>query len=247
MSESFGTFWADGPSGGTPLAAGTLNAREAAYKTLRDEMVDLNNDVDTKIAAIPTTSDSVTAGLVTNPSTTRTALDGRYAQATAVAGLASADYVDDTVNALADDVVQAEDLLATIYREVSIPIGANTVIPIIAAPYPMRLTSLSLTSFQSTTNIPASDSTWWLTRVRYTRQSTSETAVNIATKTTRASAGTEPAGEAITRLKPWTMAQVDISSVSLEAGDVVSWIFSPQGAVAAIPGPLVITVGYQPL
>lgn len=199
-------------------------------------------------ASVTVPTDTQVAALVGSTSSTRAALDARYAQASSIGTFATETYVDDLVNALADDVVSVEDLLVSFYLPGDIPIGANTPVPLLVAPFPLRLTYLALTSFQATSSIATSDTNYWLTRLRYTRQSVSETAVNIATKTTRSSAGGgHPAGEAITKLKPWVYNSVDVGSVNLQAGDTVSMIFSPQGSVTAIPGPLTITMGYQPL
>lgn len=168
------------------------------------------------------------------------------AAATGAAGAATTAYVDQVVGDLQAQSASVEDLFVSHSREGVIPASGTTTIPLFVAPFPCRLTSVALVSFQVAWNIPTSDADWWLTRIRYTRQSVSTTAVNIATKTTRATAGTEPAGEAITASKPWTYATTLFSRAELLPGDTVSMVFAPRGAPTMIWGPVVITVGYAP-
>lgn len=152
-------------------------------------------------------------------------------------------YVDTAVADLQAQSASIEDLVTSCYREITIsPTAGNTTIPLMAAPFPMRVTSLSLVSFAVHT-LAASDTAWWLTRLRYTRAGNT---TNIATKTTRSTAGTEPAGEALVGTRPW---KYDASTlgVSLHADDVLSMIFAPQNNPANIVGPLTFTLGYAPL
>ncbi|WP_158375545.1 glycosyl hydrolase family 28-related protein [Cellulosimicrobium cellulans] len=87
MFEDFGTFWKDyDPRTGigdpsTPLAATTLNAREAKYRELRDQVAVYTDEARQAAEDAQAPTDAQVATLVGTSSATRTALDGRYATA----------------------------------------------------------------------------------------------------------------------------------------------------------------------
>jgi len=161
-------------------------------------------------------------------------------------GVYSGSDTDALIDAIQDSFVDSEDLFVSWTKETGFTSG-TTSLPIFIAPFPLRITSVALSSYQVGTTVPTSDTNWWLTRIRYTRTSVSTAAVNIATKTTRATAGAEPAGEAILPITPWRYDGSLFASANLEANDVVSMVFSAQGTPTAIVGPITITVGYEPL
>lgn len=159
---------------------------------------------------------------------------------------ASVNYVDQQITNLQDQSASTEDLVVTLYREAPIPLGITT-IPILICPFPLRITSLAIASFQTVTTIATSDTNWWLTRIRYTRSSVSTSAVNIATKTTRATAGTEPAGEAMVITAPWRYVATSLQAPTMQANDTLSMVFASQGSPPGITGPIVFTLGYAPV
>lgn len=145
---------------------------------------------------------------------------------------------------LADRAATKEDLFACAQlTEGNLSVQRSC--PMFVAPFPLRITSVSLVKFGAGT-ISTSDSNWWLTRIRRTPVGTN-TPVPLATKTTRTTAGTEPAGEAWAQAQSWEYSSANLSNAVVNAGEVVSFVFAPQGSPTAIGGPLIATVGYTPL
>jgi hypothetical protein len=148
------------------------------------------------------------------------------------------------VSELASRVVTHEDLLVpALMFDGSLSVQKS--VPAFTCPFPLRLTYLALTKFGPGT-IARSDTSWWLTRVRRTPVGTISP-IALATKTTRLTAGTEPAGEAWMQAGAWIYDGADLVGADCDADDVVSLVLAPQNNPDPIVGPCVATFGYVPL
>lgn len=195
-------------------------------------------------------ADSAMALTAGNPASAfRGALDDVYAtQAQITDALDAQDAaVGAALTAVQDAMATTEDLFVTHYRDASITAASGTTMTLLCCPFPLRLTSLTVTTW-GMTNVPKSDTDWWLARLRYGNPTGpgTGTAIPVATKTTRATAGTEPAGEAMTAMVPWSFATTDLTT-EYTAGQVINISWAKTGSPPDIVGPMVVTIGYRPL
>lgn len=201
--------------------------------------VDARNEAVAHVEILAAPSDAQVAGYVGGiGGATLAALDARYATKA---------QTTDALTAVQDAMATVEDLFVTHYREASITATSGTNMTLFCCPFPLRLTSLTVTTW-GMTNIPKSDTDWWLARLRYGNPTGpgTGTAIPVATKTTRVTAGAEPAGEAMTAMVPWSFATTDLTT-EYTAGQVINLSWGKTGSPPDIVGPMVVTIGYRPL
>lgn len=159
---------------------------------------------------------------------TRAALDGRYA----------------TLDALADFEAQAasiEDLMVSVslFPRGHTLSGTDSS-PVLIAPFPLRVTSVALTFWQNT-DIATSDTNYWTVEVRK-GDPDGVTHTTIATRTTKSTGGVS-----WLRRVPWVFDTNLFDEPEVDAGQTLNIAFYTTGTPTGIGGPIVATVGYEPL
>jgi len=203
--------------------------------------------VNTQTGAVTLAKADVGLGNVDNTSDANKPVS--TAQQTALNLKADVTYVDTSVTNLQLQTASIEDLVVScqivpVAGSLGVTSGTASV-PFFVCPFPLRINSLSMVHWSGST-IPTSDTDWWLTRIRHTPAGTT-TATNIATKTTRATASTEPAGEAWAAIAAWNYNTSDFTGADCATNDIISVVFSSNGSPVAISGPILVTIGYSPL
>ena len=175
----------------------------------------------------------------TTAATARTALGLGSVDNTADLDKPVSDATAAAITALQDASASIEDLSETVtFVPVGMTVSAAWNVPLLIAPFPLTVTSLSIVSWS--TAVAASNTSYYT----FTAQimSTAPAPRTIASKTTKVTGG-----EAFTVRKAWDYSGATWADSDAAAGEIVHLSFAPTGSPAAIAGPMLATVGYRPL
>ena len=114
--------------------------------------------------------------------------------------------------------------------------------PLLVAPFPLTVTSVTLTVWGGS-GVPGSNTSFWQLVVRALGLD-AVTQRQLVQKTTRLTDGALPAGEPITARRPWAFGLPPVGD--LEAGEVLNLAAFPTGGPVPLVGALGVTVGYRP-
>ena len=124
--------------------------------------------------------------------------------------------------------------------------GVTNSAPVFVAPFSLRITSVTLVHWTAP-DIPVSDIDYWLVSLRKGNPDGATHTV-LANKTTRATAGAGlPVGSPWSLRQPWKFDTELLTNAVVAAGQTVNFGFYTTGAPQPITGPIIATIGYQPL
>lgn len=150
------------------------------------------------------------------------------------------------IGALEHQSASIEDLfVTTTITPRAATIAESMSLPIMVAPFPLDITSITLVAWQGVAIVP-NDTNYWIVRCRI-MDAAATGHRSVAVKTTRATAGEGlPAGETIPVRAVWSFDTATFVAPQAVVREVVNFEFTPVGAPGPITGPMVVTMGYRP-
>lgn len=237
--------WQDAPSTATPITAANLKAHDAWMVAQVEAAQSSANAAAASADEAAAPADDQVAALVADAgSGTRAQLAPLLSAAVADAGA----YTDAEILGLQAQSASIEDLFHTVTLQTQNGTWTNSAdesSPLMAAPFPLTITSISLLWWKGAA-IALSDTSFWRIVVR--KRMLSGATPDVAKKTTRLTAdATYPAGQVWTPRVPWTFDSAAFVGATLQAGETLYLATLPVGTPTAISGPLTATIGYRPL
>jgi len=231
--------WKNLPDTSTPLTAETLLQQQQWVLEQRAAAEDSAVAAAASAAEAAAPADDQVAGLIGSVGTaTRTRLDAQYATSAALTALQGQ-------SASIEDLFMSATL-ATSGAGGPITIAVTGSTPVFVAPFPLRITSAALVHWTPPI-IPTSDVDYWLVSLRKGDQDGTTHTV-LADKTTRLTAGDGlPIGTPWPNRIPWKYDTELLVNAEVAAGQTINFGFYTTGAPQPITGPVIATIGYQPL
>lgn len=148
------------------------------------------------------------------------------------------EQLQEDLNAYQQQTPTLEELVFSV--SVTHPSDADQYSLVIAAPFPMRITSCSLTL--QTRGLPASDSDFWNFRLVHHEPGSGSSGMDMRTTEVTGS----NAGGAITKWEPWPFSGSDLSGTLLAAGDVMLLRRWRTGSPPWFDYPVILSGTYAP-